>query len=152
MNHLFRIALFAIGLIALSCFAQAEEASPAFTLPAGDPLTTLVIPEGFTAQDISVAVSQALLAEKWKNLNWYRNITIATTEESRVDIKVFAVAGAADVKLYATMSSDRDLGDERLRKVTVRELHSLEKMIAKKLKLVFREARGDEKVDSAVRH
>ena len=134
------LCLFAFGasLILSALGAKADDPSPAFVLPSKDPMLVLMLPDGTGQQKISIAVSQALLAEEWENLNWDHNVTIATTEDSRIKIKVFAVAGDTDVKLFAALSTEKNIPDDRMKKVAIKALRSLEKAIAVKLKLDFR--------------
>ena len=124
--------------------------SSAFVLPPGDSLATLALPEGLKVGNVSIAISKALVANGWENLGWEGSVTIADIKKSRVNIKVFAVAAAAEVKLYATYSAENNkTTEERCRQVAVRELRGLEQTIAEKLELIFRKAKGEATVDRA---
>jgi len=148
MIHYLRLALTAVILSSLLPALKAEDPSP-FTLPAGDPLAVLVLPEGLDVTNVGIAVSKALVGERWENLGWEGHLTTATIKKSRVNIKVFALASAADVKLYAQYSSESNLAEEKCQQVALRELRSLEKTVAEQLKLTFRKAKGEETVDRA---
>jgi len=124
------------------------EDSP-FTPPAGDPLAMMLLPDGLVASNVSVAISKALVEEEWENLGWEGNVTTATIRKSRVNIKVFVLAVATDVKLYAQYSSESNVSEEKCRQTAQRELKSLEKTIAEKLNLSFHKAKGDETADRA---
>ncbi|MFT3783869.1 MAG: hypothetical protein QM790_17805 [Nibricoccus sp.] len=129
--------------------AKAEESS-AFKLPAEEPLAILSLPAGLDQTNVGVAVSKALVEEQWENLSWERNVTTATSVQSHVSIKVFAVATASDVKFYATYTSEKNTPEEKCRKITLRQLGYLEKTIATKLNLAFRKSKGDSNIDQAV--
>jgi len=139
---------FAAVFLAFLFSGLRAEVTP-FTLPAGAPLATLVLPAGLQLRDVSLAVSKALVEESWENLGWEGNVTTATTKASRVNIKVFALASAADVKLYAQYSSDSGVAADKCRQTSVRELRSLEKVIAAKLDLAFHKAKTEGAVDQA---
>ena len=119
------------------------------TLPAGDPLATLVLPDGFDTGKISIAVSKALVAETWENLGWEGNITTATTKQSRINIKVFAISSASNIKFYAETSPENKATEEKCRQVALSKVRDLERTIATQLKLYFRKAKGEETVDRA---
>jgi len=123
--------------------------TPSFVLPAGSPLTMLALPDGLKANDVSLAVSKALVADEWENLGWEGSVTTATTKQGKVNIKVFALAGSTEVKLYAEYKTENNMPEDKRRQVAVRALRSLEKVIAEKLGLAFRKAKGDETVDRA---
>jgi hypothetical protein len=142
-----RITIIAAALSFLLPSLRAED-SP-FTPPAGDPLAAMVLPDGLVVNNVALAVSKALVAEDWENLGWEGNVTTATIKKSRVNIKVFALASAADVKLYAQYSTESNAAEEKCRQVAQRQLKSLEKIIAEKLNLSFHKAKGDETVDRA---
>jgi len=148
MTSLPRLAFTAVLFSVLFCGLRAED-SP-FVLPAGAPLATLALPKGLELRNVSLAVSKALMDEGWENLGWEGNVTTATTKASRVNIKVFALASAADVKLYAQYSSSSSVAADKCRQISVRELRSLGKTIATKLNLSFRKAKTDGGVDQAV--
>jgi len=120
-----------------------------FTPPAGDPLAILALPDGLVLSNISVAVSKALVSQDWENLGWDGNITTATIKKSHVNIKVFVLAGVSEVKLFAQYSPENNMAEEKCHQIALRELRSLEKIVAKKLSLSFHEARGEETVDRA---
>lgn len=149
MKRFFHLTAF-ITLLSFPLFnLRAEDTASAFTLPSSEPLTVLLLPEGFKQSDVSVAISKALLEEQWENLGWESNITTATSLQSRVNLKVFAVTNASDVKLYVSYSSEKNVPDDKCKKVALRQLRFLERTIATKLKLIFRQAKGDETVDRA---
>lgn len=141
-------------LIAVFAFAfllpnlRAEDS--AFALPTGEPLATLTLPEGQSMSAVSVAVSKALIQAEWENLGWEGNVTTATVKKSRIAIKVFAVAAASEIKLYATYTSESNIAEEKCRQIALRGLRSLEEVIAEKLNLLFRKGKGDTTVDRAV--
>jgi hypothetical protein len=110
----------------------------------------LALPDGLKASDVSLAVSKALVADGWENLGWEGSVTTATTKQGKVNIKVFAFAGSAEVKLYAEYTTENSMPEEKRRQVAIRALRTLEKVIAEKLGLAFRKAKGDETVDRAV--
>jgi len=120
-----------------------------FTLPAGEPMATLLLPEGLALGNVSIAISKALVEEEWENLGWEGNVTTAVSKHSRVNMKVFAVATATGVQLYAAFSSENNGADDKSRQVVLRQLRSLEKTIAAKLNLSFKKAKGEETVDRA---
>jgi len=148
MRLLFRLTItiwaFAFSIPALS--AQ----SPSFVPPAGSPLAMLVLPDGLKANDVSLAVSKALVVDEWENLGWEGSVTTATTKQSKINIKVFALAGAAEVKFFAEYTTENNIPEDKRRQVVLRALRSLEKVIAEKLGLAFHKAKGDETVDRAV--
>jgi hypothetical protein len=143
-----RLAFTAVLFSIVFCSLRAE-VSP-FALPAGAPLATLALPSGIEMGKVSIAVSKALMADGWENLGWEGNVTTATTKASRVNIKVFALASTAEVKLYAQYSSGSNVAPDKCRQISVRELRSLGKTIATKLNLSFRKAKMDGGVDQAV--
>jgi len=118
-------------------------------LPAGDPLATLALPDGLGASNVSLAVSKALVEDEWENLGWEGSVTTATIKKSRVTIKVFALTGAAYVKLYAQYSSESRLSEDKCRQIALRELRSLEETISEKLGLSFHKAKGQDSIDRA---
>jgi hypothetical protein len=147
MTHYLRLAITTVVLSFLLPILQAED-SP-FTLPAGEPLAILALSDGLDVTNVGIAVSKALVEERWENLGWEGHLTTATIKKSRVNIKIFALASAAEVKLYAQYSSESNVAEEKCQQVALRELRSLEKMVAEKLKLTFRKAKGEETVDRA---
>jgi hypothetical protein len=147
MTSFLRFTFAAVLLSFLSSGLRADGSS--FALPAGDPLTVLALPEGLELRNVSLAVSKALVAEGWENLGWEGNVTTATAKVSRVNIKVYALASASDIKLYALYSSESNMTEEKCRQASVRELRTLEKTIAGKLELTFRKAKGDDVADHA---
>ena len=147
MIHPLRISIAAAVLALL--FSSLRAADSPFTPPAGDPLAGMVLPDGLAVSNVSLAISKALVEEEWENLGWEGNVTTATIKKSRVNIKVFALAGAANVKLYAQYSTESNLTEEKCRQIAQRELKSLEKVVAEKLNLSFHKAKGDETFDRA---
>jgi len=147
MIHPLRITIAAAVFALLFPSLRAED-SP-FTPPAGDPLAGMVLPDGLAVSNVSLAISKALVEEEWENLGWEGNVTTATIKKSRVNIKVFALAGAANVKLYAQYSTESNLSEDKCRQIAQRELKSLEKVVAEKLNLSFHKAKGDETFDRA---
>jgi hypothetical protein len=147
MIYPFRITIAAAALSFLLPSLRAEDTP--FTLPAGEPLAMMSLPDGLVASNVSVAISKALVEEEWENLGWEGNVTTATMRKSRVNIKVFALAGVTDVKLYAQYSSESNVPEDKCRQTAQRELKSLEKTIAGKLNLSFHKAKGDETADRA---
>jgi hypothetical protein len=140
-----------ISFLTLGSFCvAADNGQEGVALPPGDPLAVMMFPDGTGQQKISVAVSQALVAEEWQNLNWDHNVTIATTEQSRVQLKLYAVSGATDVKFHVVMSSEKNIAEDRMRKVALKQVRSLERTIAEKLKMDFKQAKGDSNVDTAL--
>lgn len=142
MKNAFCSLLVGVCLLLSVSSVKADDPSPAFAPPTKDPAVVLLLPDGTGKDKISVAVSQALLAEGWGKLGWENNITTAITEASRVDIKVYAVASPIDVKFYVKTSSEKNVAEDRMKKVAVKELRSLEKTIAEKLKLEFHPAKN----------
>ena len=140
------IAAWVFAFFIPSLAAQSEP----FVPPPGDPLAMLVLPDGLKANDVSIAVSKALMTDEWENLGWEGSVTTATIKLGKVNVKIFAIAASTEVKLYADYTADKNVPEEKRRQVTVRALRSLEKVIAEKLGLDFRKARGDETVDRAV--
>lgn len=128
----------------------AQEFSPAFVLPAGDPMAILALPDGMDQNKVAIAVSKALVEEQWENLGWERNITTAITTHSKITIKVYAVATAADVKFYANYTSEKEVTEEKFKRLALRQIGYLEKTLAAKLSLNFHKAKGDNLVDQAV--
>ena len=110
----------------------------------------MALPDGLELRNVSLAVSKALVEEKWENLGWEGNVTTATTKQSHINIKVFALASAADVKFYAEYAAENKSTEEKCRQITLRELRALEKIIAEKLSLYFHKAKGEETVDRAI--
>lgn len=149
MKRFFRPTLLVASLSLLLFGLRAEDAPSPFTLPSSEPLTVLLLPNGLKQSDVSVAISKALVEEQWENLGWEGNVTTATSLQSRVNLKVFAIAGAADVKLYASYSSEKNIAEEKCRKIALRQLRYLERTIATTLKLNFRQAKGEDTVDKA---
>lgn len=113
-------------------------------------MAILAMPPGMDQGKVSVAVSKALVEEQWENLNWERNVTIATTVQSKITIKVYAVATAADVKFYANFTSEKEIQEEKFKRLAQRQIGYLEKAIATKLSLTFKKAKGDMLVDQAI--
>lgn len=142
--------LFFVSILSALPALRAQEFSPAFVLPAGDPIAILAMPAGMEQSKVSVAVSKALVEEQWENLGWERNITTATTVQSKITIKVYAVATAADVKFYANFTSEKEVPEEKFKRLAQRQIGYLEKTIAIKLNLSFKKAKGDSVVDQAV--
>ena len=134
--------------LTLPCPCLRAEDTP-LAIPAGEPLATLALPDGFDSGKVSIAVSKALVTETWENLGWEGNVTTATTKQSRINIKVFAISSASDIKFYAETSSENKATEEKCRQVALSKVRDLEKTIAIQLKLYFRKARGDETVDRA---
>lgn len=128
---------------------RAQELSPAFTLPVGDPMAILALPDGMDKTKVSVAVSKALVEEQWENLGWERNITTATTVQSKITIKVYAVASSSDVKFYANFTSEKEVAEEKFKRLSLRQIGYLEKTIAAKLELKFKKAKSDSIIDQA---
>jgi hypothetical protein len=126
---------------------RAEDAP--LVIPAGEPLATLVLPDGFDTGKISIAVSKALVTETWENLGWEGAVTTATTKQSRINIKVFALASASEIKFFAEYSPENKATEEKCRQVALSKVRELERTIATKLNLYFRKAKGDETVDRA---
>jgi hypothetical protein len=54
------------------------------------------------------------------------------------------------VKFFVEYTTENNVTEERRRQVALRALRSLEKLIAEKLGLAFRKAKGDDTVDRAV--
>jgi hypothetical protein len=123
--------------------------SPSFVLPSAEPTTTLALPNGLKLSDVSLSVSKALAELEWENLGWEGNTTTATSKQSRIIIKVFAVASAADVKFYTEYTNEAKVSEERCKQIALRQLRALEKNIAEQLKLYFRKAKGDDTADRA---
>lgn len=142
--------LLLFSVLAIIPRLHAQETSPAFVLPAGDPMAILALPDGLKQGDVSVAVSKALVEEQWENLGWERNITTATTVQSKITIKVYAVATAADVKFYANFTSEKEVPEEKFKRLAQRQIGYLEKTITTKLNLAFKKGKGDTLVDQAV--
>jgi hypothetical protein len=149
MQKVLSSLLFVSILLALPGLRAAETPTP-FTLPGNDPIAILALPDGMDRSKVSVAVSKALVEEQWDNLNWQDNITIATTVQSKITIKVFAVSTSADVKFYVSNVSEKEVADEKFRRLAQRQIGYLEKTITAKLNLVFKKAKGDSVVDQAV--
>ena len=147
MLHLLRFTITAAVLSFL--LPSLRAADTPFALPKAAPLATMIFSDGLALKDISIAVSKALVADGWENLGWEGNVTTATAKQSRISIKVFVLASAAEVKLYAEYTSDNNATEEKCRTVSLRALRSLEKAIAEALKLSFRKAKGEETVDRA---
>jgi len=143
-------ALLFLALLINLPVLRAEDAPSAFTLPDGDPMAILALPDGSEQSKVSIAVSKALVEEQWENLGWQYNITTATTVQSKITIKVFAVATAADVKFYANYTSEKEVPEEKFRRLAQRQIGYLERTIAAKLNLVFKKAKGDGIADQAV--
>ena len=148
MIHFRCLAIIAVSLLLSSFVLRAADS--AFALPAGDPLAIMALPDGLELRNVSLAVSKALVEEKWENLGWEGNVTTATTKQSHINIKVFALASAADVKFYAEYAAENKSTEEKCRQITLRELRALEKIIAEKLSLYFHKAKGEETVDRAI--
>lgn len=141
-------ALLLCGLFSL----RAQTPSPAFVLPQGEPVATLTLPEGLKAQEVSLAVSKALVAQEWENLGWEGNLTTATTVQSKITIKLYAQTTATEVKFFASFSSEKNVPEEKSRQIALRQLRPLEKSIAEALGLAFRKGKGETNVvDQAVR-
>jgi hypothetical protein len=147
MRRILRLTV--IAAFFLSFLLQLRSAEPTPALPAGDPVTTLTLPNGLQVKDVSVAVSKALVALEWENLGWDGDVTTATSKQSRVVVKVFALASAANVKFYATYTQDGSVSDEKCKQIALRQFRTLEKNVAEKLNLYFRKAKGDSTVDQA---
>ncbi|MFT3869211.1 MAG: hypothetical protein QM715_12200 [Nibricoccus sp.] len=142
--------LFLVSTLCALPVLRGQELSPAFTPPPGDPIAILAMPAGMDQSKVSVAVSKALVEEQWENLGWERNVTTATTVQSKITIKVYAVATAADVKFYANFTSDKEVPEDKFKRLAQRQIGYLEKTIATKLNLSFKKAKGDSMVDQAV--
>lgn len=118
-------------------------------LPTGEPLITLALPDGFDTRNVSIAVSKALVADTWENLGWEGPITTATIKQSNINIKVFALASATEVKFFAEYTPEKAIAEDKCRRVALNKVRELEKTIATQLNLSFRKAKGDETVDRA---
>lgn len=147
MTPISRIMIIAAAFLVLFPSLRAADSQP--VLPTGNPLATLALPGELGSSNISLAVSKALLEAEWENLGWDGSVTTATIKKSRVNIKVFALTGAADVKLYAQYSSENKLSEDKCRQIALRELRTLEETISEKLSLSFHKAKGQDPIDRA---
>lgn len=136
-------------MLSLAFPALRAQDAPTYKLPNTEPLVTLALPDGFKYGDVSVAVSKALLAETWENLGWEGPVTTASTKQSRVNIKVFALASATDVKFYTEYAAESKITPEKCRQIVLGKVRDLERAIADALKLDFRKAKGAGTVDQA---
>lgn len=146
----FLSSLLVLSLLFALPALRADESPSPFTLPTEEPMAILALPDGSDASKVNLAVSKALAEEQWENLNWLGNITIATTVQSKITIKVFTVATSTEVKFYASYTSEKEVAEEKFRRLAQRQINFLEKTIAAKLNLVFKKAKGDSMVDQAV--
>jgi hypothetical protein len=149
MKRFLRLTVLIASFSVLFFGLRAEDTPSPFTLPSSEPLTVLLLPNGLKQSDVSVAISKALLEEQWENLGWEGSITTATSLQSKVNLKVFVIAGASDVKLYASYSSEKNVPEDKCKKIALRQLRYLEKTISVALKLNFHQAKGDDTVDKA---
>jgi len=127
---------------------RAEDA-PSPILPSGKPIVTLALSNGLKYNNISIAVSKALAAETWENLGWEDAVTTGTTKQSHVNIKIFVLASASDVKFYAKYTPETKITDEKCQQIVLGKIRELERIIADELNLNFRKAKGSEAVDQA---
>jgi hypothetical protein len=130
-----------------SPFLKGDDAAP--VLPAGEPLLTLNFPAQLEKKDVSLAVSKALVKEKWENLAWAGDVTSATIQQRHINIKVFVVANTKQVKIYALHVAEDDSSEEKGEKVTLRYLDKLEEAITKDLHFTLYKGRGRDGTDVA---
>jgi hypothetical protein len=147
MSRLLTLLMIATAFFLTHPSLRAEDTP--LSLPVGEPLATLALPDGFNSQKVSVAVSKALVADTWENLGWEGAITTATIKQSRINIKVFALASATDVKFFAEYTPEKSMAEEKCRQIALNKVRELEKTIATQLNLTFRKAKGDETIDRA---